>query len=330
MSYVQSIKHVFFDGDGNILENGKIYIGQPNVDPRLLANQKTVTFTDNGGNTVTAAQPLRTIHGRISYNGRPIVATVTGEHSMLVLNSSDVQIDYTPSIVQADAGGAVDLSETIRVGLVLDDVKAFDASVGDVLRSVGSATATDDEGADWLVIAATGGPGDDVDLIDLDNGLQAQREMSKIYRREGIGTHILDAPATIISSTDATAYRSVWTSVNLNPSVPNTAHAALVRVELTTVYPTSAIAADISIFAYARPTGSGLGLVPATRVGRAYNQTDANNTVPVGFVNDFVIKLNGSAATFDIQIIVNDPSSGSNNTTPDLYVSAIGYIVNPE
>lgn len=330
MSYVQSIKHVFFDGDGNILENGKIYIGQPNVDPRLLANQKTVTFTDNGGNTVTAAQPLRTIHGRISYNGRPIVATVTGEHSMLVLNSSDVQIDYTPSIVQADAGGAVDLSETIRVGLVLDDVKAFDASVGDVLRSVGSATATDDEGADWLVIAATGGPGDDVDLIDLDNGLQAQREMSKIYRREGIGTHILDAPATIISSTDATAYRSVWTSVNLSPSVPDTAHAALVRVELTTVYPTSAIAADISIFAYARPTGSGLGLVPATRVGRAYNQTDANNTVPVGFVNDFVIKLNGTAATFDIQIVVNDPSSGSNNTTPDLYVSAIGYIVNPE
>lgn len=330
MSYVQSIKHVFFDGDGNILENGKIYIGQPNVDPRLLANQKTVTFTDNGGNTVTAAQPLRTIHGRISYNGRPIVATVTGEHSMLVLNSSDVQIDYTPSIVQADAGGAVDLSETIRVGLVLDDVKAFDASVGDVLRSVGSATATDDEGADWLVIAATGGPGDDVDLIDLDNGLQAQREMSKIYRREGIGTHILDAPATIISSTDATAYRSVWTSVNLSPSVPDTAHAALVRIELTTVYPTSAIADDISIFAYARPTGSGLGLVPATRVGRAYNQTDANNTLPVGFVNDFVIKLNGSAATFDIQIIVNDPSSGSNNTTPDLYVSAIGYIVNPE
>lgn len=182
MSYVQSIKHVFFDGDGNILENGKIYIGQPNVDPRIPANQKTVTFTDNGGNTVTAAQPLRTIHGRISYNGRPIAAAVTGEHSMLVLNSSDVQIDYTPSIVQADAGGAVDLSETIRVGLVLDDVKAFDVSVGDVVRSVGRAIATDDLGADWLVISATGGAGDDIDLIDFDNGLQGQRDKSKLYQ----------------------------------------------------------------------------------------------------------------------------------------------------
>lgn len=330
MTPIQSSKTVFFDNSGNVLENGYIYIGHPSTNPQVSGNQKPVTFEDSSGYQFTASQPLRTIAGRIVYNGRPITALVDGVHSMLILNSASVQIEYTASITPSDTAGTVDLSDTIRVGLTLDAVKAFDVVVGDVVRSVGSATATDGLGADWLTISATGGAGDDVDLIDFDNGLQGQRDVSKLYRREDIGTHVLDSPVAIISSTDATAYRNVWTSVNLNPSVPNTAHAALVRVDLSTVYPSSAIAASTSVFAYARPTGSGLSTVAATRVGRAYNQTNANNTIPVGFVNDFVIKLNGTAATFDIQIIVNDPSSGSNNTTPDLYVSVIGYIVNPE
>lgn len=179
MTPVQSIKPVFFDNSGNVLENGQIYIGQPDTDPRT--SPKTVTFEDSAGIQFTAAQPLRTIGGKIVYNGRPIVALVDGEHSMLVLTSSGAQVDYTASIATSGSGGSVDLSDTIRVGLILDDVKAFDASVGDVLRSVGRATATDNLGADWLVISSTGSPGDDVDLIDLDNGLQAQRDKSKLY-----------------------------------------------------------------------------------------------------------------------------------------------------
>lgn len=179
MSYVQSPKHVFFDNSGNVLENGKIYIGQPGTDPRT--NPKTVTLTDSGGSSFTASQPLRTIGGKIVYNGRPVIAEVDGEHSMLVMTSADVQVEYSASITSDSGAGTVDLSDTIRVGLVLDDVKAFDVSVGDVVRSVGRNTATDSLGADWLVISATGGSGDDVDLIDFDNGLQGQRDTSKLY-----------------------------------------------------------------------------------------------------------------------------------------------------
>lgn len=179
MTYIQPAKHVFFDADGSVLQNGSVYIGQPGQDPRT--NQKTVTFTDAGGFQFTASQPLSVINGRISYNGRPIVAEVDGEHSILVLNANGTQIDYTPSVVPPATSGGV-TTDGIRYGLTLGAVKALDVAVGDVVRSVGSLTATDSLGADWLVTTATGSPGDDVDLIDFDNGLQGRRIMNQIYR----------------------------------------------------------------------------------------------------------------------------------------------------
>lgn len=181
MTPIQSSKTVFFDNSGKVLENGYIYIGQPSTNPQVSGNQKMVTFEDSSGYQFTASQPLRTIAGRIVYNGRPITALVDGVHSMLILNSASVQIEYTASITPSDTAGTVDLSDTIRVGLTLDAVKAFDVAVGDVVRSVGRATATDSLGADWIAISATGVAGDDVDLIDFDNGLQGQREKSKLY-----------------------------------------------------------------------------------------------------------------------------------------------------
>ena len=172
MTPIQTNKHVFFDDEGNVLEGGSIWVGQPNVDPRT--NPKTVTFTDAGGSTFTAAQPMKTKAGRIVYNGKPIEATVDGEYSMLVFDSSGKQTDYYRSI-NVDGGGTVaNFTELVRVGLTLPDVKAFDVSVGDVVRNVGNTLATDYDGSEWLTISNTGSAGDDVTLIDFDNGLQGQ------------------------------------------------------------------------------------------------------------------------------------------------------------
>ena len=206
MTPLETNKPVFFDVDGEPLEGGKIYIGQPNTDPRT--NAKTVTFRDAGGATFTAKQPLKTIAGRVVYNGKPIVALVDGEYSMLIFNSSGVQVDYEAS-VNSEAGSALDLSETIRVGLVLDDVKAFDVSVGDVVRNIGQSTATNYDGKDWLVVSSTGSPGDDDTLIDFTNGLQG-REITTYIRTEDfnpapIAAEIKDGSFSPASPT------SVWT-----------------------------------------------------------------------------------------------------------------------
>jgi hypothetical protein len=172
MTPIETNKPVFFDSDGSVLEGGKIYIGQPGTDPRT--NAKTVTFRDAGGSEFTAAQPLNTLNGRIVYNGKPIVALVDGQHSMLVINSANVQVDYSRSV---NSGGSADVgivgfSELIRVGLTLPAIKLFTVSVGESVRNIGKATATDALGADWLVTSASGTPGNDNTIIDFSNGLQ--------------------------------------------------------------------------------------------------------------------------------------------------------------
>ena len=187
MTPLETNKPVFFDVDGEPLEGGEIYIGQPNTDPRT--NAKTVTFRDAGGAEFTAKQPLKTIAGRAVYNGKPIVALVDGEYSMLIFNSSGVQVDYEAS-VNSESAAEIDLSETIRVGLTLADVKAFDVSVGDVVRNVGGSLVSDGEGVDWYVVSNTGSGGNDVDLIDFTNGLQGKRY--QVYETYQEGTFTLD------------------------------------------------------------------------------------------------------------------------------------------
>lgn len=329
MTPIRSPKYMFFDKQGDPLESGYIYIGQPNTAPQNAANQKTVTFQDDGGSQFTATQPLRTVAGRISYNGQAIMALVDGEHSMLVLDSNSSQVEYAASIVPSGTGAALDLSSTIQVGLTLVDIKAFDVSVGDVCRSVGRITATDGLGSDWLVISATGTPGDDVSLIDFDNGLQGQLDMSKIYRREGIGTFIFDDPITVLSTTDATSYHNVWTDISLAAAaIPSTASSVLLRISLSAAYSTTGVADSLSVLAYARKNGSAVTSADRTRIGASYSQTNANDTNPVYFVSEFTVPLSGDA--FELKLIINDPTSGAGNTTPDMVINAIGYTIIPE
>lgn len=182
MTPIQTNKPLFFDSEGQALEDGKIYIGQPGADPRT--NPKTVTFRDSGGSTFNAQQPLNTKAGRIVYNGLPIVALVDGEHSMLVLDSDNRQVDYGRSVNAPGEDPTSQFSQLIRTGAKLSDVKAFDVSVGDVVRSIGKDTATDGLGADWIAVSNTGSAGDDVDLIDFTNGLQGRRETNKVYSKD--------------------------------------------------------------------------------------------------------------------------------------------------
>ena len=57
----------FTDTAGDALDGGYIYIGQPNLDPRLYP----VTVYYDEALTVPAAQPLRTASGYIGRNGSP-------------------------------------------------------------------------------------------------------------------------------------------------------------------------------------------------------------------------------------------------------------------
>lgn len=182
MNVIRTNKPNFFGNNGEPLQSGYIHIGQPNQDP--INFPKTVTFEDSQGNQSTAVQPLRTnAQGQIERNGKAIISLVDGDYSMLILDSTQTQIEdgFTP-LVEPDTsgGGGSDLTGYREYSLLLADVKKLIKAPGQTVSSIGAASTIDREGVDWLVVSNTGNPADDVDLIDFDNGLQGTRIVNNL------------------------------------------------------------------------------------------------------------------------------------------------------
>lgn len=102
---------IFYDDDGDPLENGMIYIGVANQDPR--ANPVTVYVDD--ALTVPIAQPVRTLAGRPAYQGAPVNLYVSqGAYSIAVQNKygtpivsdNNVTSDFVTRIELASSSGA--------------------------------------------------------------------------------------------------------------------------------------------------------------------------------------------------------------------------------
>lgn len=83
---------VYNDLQGRPLNNGKVYIGLPNQDPRQYPAQ---VFWDKAL-TIPASQPLRTVGGYVARNGTPAKVYINGNYSLRVADSLDKQIFYIP------------------------------------------------------------------------------------------------------------------------------------------------------------------------------------------------------------------------------------------
>jgi hypothetical protein len=171
MTVLDTNKPVWFDKEGGLLNEGYIYAGEPNKAPQDFP--VTVTFEDSSGNQVTAAQPLRTdASGRIVYLGNPTIATVGEDYSLLILDSAEKQQDYMPLVDAGIITGSVDAKVyDTQAAAVADQTLVADMYV----QTLDKTTPFDGDGADWRVVSYTGSPGDGIDLVDLDNGLQLKR-----------------------------------------------------------------------------------------------------------------------------------------------------------
>jgi len=87
----------FFDADGDPLDNGKVYFGVADLDPRT--NPKAV-YSDYAG-TTPVAQPVRTQNGYlVNGAGTPISVYVDGDHSIATYTSADVLLWSAPDSTQ--------------------------------------------------------------------------------------------------------------------------------------------------------------------------------------------------------------------------------------
>lgn len=90
---------VFTDADGQPLENGKLYVGSPNVS--TVANQIQVYWDPEL--TLPAAQPITTIGGYPSNNGTPTPFYTDQNYSLLVQNKNGVQVYAVADVGASDS-----------------------------------------------------------------------------------------------------------------------------------------------------------------------------------------------------------------------------------
>jgi hypothetical protein len=99
MSIVTPSLTYFPDKDrGRPLWNASIYIGEPDTDPEIPANQKQVSLRLEDGSLVQVSQPITTgFGGVVTYNGDYAVITVDGDYSVKILDRRGNQVYYIPN-----------------------------------------------------------------------------------------------------------------------------------------------------------------------------------------------------------------------------------------
>ena len=87
------------------LSGGSIYVGKPDTDPSIPANQKKLYVQQESGAIVETLQPIGTSAGGVpTYAGSAVTLLTDGNYSLLALNSLGSQEYYIPSV----DGGPVD------------------------------------------------------------------------------------------------------------------------------------------------------------------------------------------------------------------------------
>jgi hypothetical protein len=149
---------------GRPVFNGSIFIGEPDLDPTILANQKTITIRQEGVDTPSVPQPISTSAGGVPvFNGSPAEILVDGSYSMAVLNNQDSQVYYVASQNDAESFSDTDLRYSPVFSTVAAMVAANPVSVdGIVVTLVAGMTVTtqgytasgDGGNAKYLIVAS--------------------------------------------------------------------------------------------------------------------------------------------------------------------------------
>lgn len=94
MAKVNNPVPLFLDARGALLDGGRLFFGAANADPEA----SPITVYWDAAMTIPAAQPVRTLGGRIVNGGNPAFLFIgQDDYSMRVRDANGVQIDTIPS-----------------------------------------------------------------------------------------------------------------------------------------------------------------------------------------------------------------------------------------
>lgn len=107
---------------GRPVFNGQIFVGNPDTDPEIASNRKSIRAIQESGASVPVSQPVRTSAGGVPViNGSPVQLVVDGEYSIKVLNAQGAQVYYAPSLVGGRAPTFVSRTQVVPLSVDLTD-----------------------------------------------------------------------------------------------------------------------------------------------------------------------------------------------------------------
>lgn len=205
------------------LFNAKVYVGEVDLDPRIPANQKTVTAIQEDGTEVSIPQqPIRTnAGGYYTYNGSVVTLFVDGAYSMAVDDRNDNQKFYypnaapegipvleqdiatTPEIISGEQGKILE-AEGARANFPLSvdtlaDLRALTGLVDNQVVYLNGHTAAGVGGGEFVVVGNASSEVDDGGITLIIDGKVVRRADYDYVTPEMFGAD----PSGVSSSTTA-------------------------------------------------------------------------------------------------------------------------------
>jgi parallel beta-helix repeat protein len=226
---------VFQGRDGQPLENGYVWIGEPNLNPQT---NPVVAYYDRAL-TIVAAQPLRTLNGFISRAGTPAQVYVSGANfSILVQDSKGSMVYNFPdgSGVSADTVsvkdfGAVGDGVTNDTVAIQNALNAVGVTGGALLLNEGTYLVTTLSipanvtfyGNSWNAVIKSI-PAGSVDFIVIDNASNTTIkgiafDMSNNPGADGNGAVCIVLKSTSTPTNNTTITRCKFTNANIRPFI---------------------------------------------------------------------------------------------------------------
>lgn len=141
---------------GRPIDNGSVFIGEPNTDPEVLGNRKTVILRQQDGTEVPITgqgQPLVTGNGGvILYNGSPVQVLTSGNYSIKVLYSSGEQAYYVESVLD---GEPAEINQVILSFPTLAAAVASTSLFDGALLGLSERTTGNGGGAMWNAVLSS-------------------------------------------------------------------------------------------------------------------------------------------------------------------------------
>lgn len=175
----------------------QLFVGIPDLDPEIPANQKQLSIIQEDGTLVAVPQPLVFSAGGVpTYNGSTVRLDVDGNYSFKILNSNSELKYYVHNVFEGEPITRIDLINDLSQTINFDDVAAYKAFTE--ILPVKKRVYLADRDAYFTVIADTG-TSNTWNII-------ASNEVAQsidLVLFEGITTSALGADITVTNGTGA-------------------------------------------------------------------------------------------------------------------------------